>query len=154
MRILAKILYFSHYHWNKKNIWRHKKYFVQFLYMTSYARDRGPISGLGWTAMGTGPLWGPANIGTGYSSSLNSFLLRINPLEYEDTCLECGQGPHDTPHLFNCPANPTASNPYPLRGPPSSGGVPGSRDRPGRWTHRRQRLEGLQQQQHRVSRGL
>ena len=62
--------------------------------------------------MGTGPLWGPANIGTGYSSSLNSFLLRINPLEYEDTCLECGQGPHDTPRLFNCPANPTASNQY------------------------------------------
>ena len=34
----------------------------------------------------------------------------------------------------------------PLGGPPSGGGVPGSRDRPGCWTHRRQRLEGLQQQ--------
>ena len=48
---------------------------------------------------------------SGYSSSLNSFLSRINPLEYEDTCPKCGQGPHDTPHLFNCLANPTASNP-------------------------------------------
>ena len=65
---------------------------------------------------------------SGYSSSLNSFLHRINPLEYDNTCPECGQGPHGTPHLFSCPAKPTEMDPRILwEDPrPSCGWVPGS----------------------------
>ena len=48
---------------------------------------------------------------SGYSSFLNSFLSRINPQEHSDSCQECRQGPHDTHHLFNCPANPTTLTP-------------------------------------------
>jgi len=36
---------------------------------------------------------------------------RINPLEHTDICPKCGQGPHNTMHLFNCPDDPTEHDP-------------------------------------------
>jgi len=70
-------------------------------------------------------------------------------LKRRSKCLLTGE------YTVQLPGQPNSFKPKdPLGGPPSGGGVPGPRDRPGRWTHRRQRLEGLQQQQHRVSRGL
>ena len=48
---------------------------------------------------------------SGYSTHLNSYLARINPEEYTNSCPKCGQSPHDSPHLFNCPADPTELSP-------------------------------------------
>ena len=49
-----------------------------------------------------------AQLRSGYSTVLNSFLNRINPALYPtDSCPKCGQSPHTTAHLFNCPADPT-----------------------------------------------
>ena len=47
---------------------------------------------------------------SGYSSSLMQYLNRIKPNIYDPHCPRCGIAPHDTPHLFNCPANPTSLN--------------------------------------------
>ena len=49
-----------------------------------------------------------AQLRSGYSSILNSYLARINPLEHADRCPNCDESPHDTTHLFNCPSNPTS----------------------------------------------
>ena len=49
---------------------------------------------------------------SGYSSSLNNYLAKIS--EKEDKCPKCNQTPHDTPHLFNCPADPTTLTPMSL----------------------------------------
>ena len=48
-----------------------------------------------------------AQLRSGYSSSLNSFLSRCFPSKYSNTCPNCGQSPHDTAHLFKCPSKPT-----------------------------------------------
>ena len=42
----------------------------------------------------------------GYSRKLNSYMSRIDNT-ISNTCPECQATPHDTNHLFNCPANPT-----------------------------------------------
>ena len=48
-----------------------------------------------------------AQLRSGYSTTLNSFLHRIKPALYTtDSCPKCGQSPHTTAHLFNCPADP------------------------------------------------
>ena len=47
-----------------------------------------------------------AQLRSGYSSMLNSYVSRIDPT-VANTCPSCQQGPHDTAHLFNCPAHPT-----------------------------------------------
>ena len=45
---------------------------------------------------------------SGYSSYLNSYLSRINgDNNVQNKCSDCNQTPHDTNHLFNCPAKPT-----------------------------------------------
>ena len=49
---------------------------------------------------------------SGFSTHLNHYLNRINPNMYPDRCPDCGQGPHDTQHLFNCPAKPTSLDPW------------------------------------------
>ncbi len=41
-----------------------------------------------------------------YSCKLNSYLSRIDP-NIDDKCPDCGGSPHDTKHLFSCPARPT-----------------------------------------------
>ena len=43
---------------------------------------------------------------SGFSPLLRSYLKRIGQID-DDVCLDCGQGPHDTGHLFNCPTKPT-----------------------------------------------
>ena len=47
-----------------------------------------------------------AQLRSGYSSYLNSYLSRINE-NYQNTCPNCNLTPHDTTHLFNCPVKPT-----------------------------------------------
>ena len=47
-----------------------------------------------------------AQLRTGYSTLLNSYRSRISP-EVKDSCPDCGRGPHDLQHLFNCEKNPT-----------------------------------------------
>lgn len=47
-----------------------------------------------------------AQLRTGYSRHLNSYLARIDHLT-ADVCPDCNRGPHNTHHVFNCPANPT-----------------------------------------------
>ena len=49
-----------------------------------------------------------AQLRSGYSSILNSYLARINPIEHADRCPNCDESPYDTTHLFNCPSNPTS----------------------------------------------
>ena len=45
---------------------------------------------------------------SGYSSTLNSYLHRINPtIHPSPNCPRCNLSPHTTNHLFNCPSNPT-----------------------------------------------
>ena len=41
---------------------------------------------------------------------LNSYLSRVNP-EVIDCCPSCQGTPHNTQHLFDCPANPTDCTP-------------------------------------------
>ena len=48
-----------------------------------------------------------AQLRSGYSTYLNSYLHRINPNQYQDLCNNCMNGPHTTEHLFSCPSNPT-----------------------------------------------
>ena len=47
-----------------------------------------------------------AQLRSGYSTLLNSYRSRISP-EVKDSCPDCGRGPHDLHHLFNCEKNPT-----------------------------------------------
>ena len=45
---------------------------------------------------------------SGYSSYLNSYLSRISSdNSIQNVCQNCNQSPHDTKHLFSCPAKPT-----------------------------------------------
>ena len=46
---------------------------------------------------------------SGFSRKLNSYMSRIDPT-IEDKCPQCSSTPHDTTHLFNCPANPSQMN--------------------------------------------
>ena len=56
-----------------------------------------------------------AQLRSGYSSKLNTFLNRINPTKYPDrNCSACSQAPHTTQHLFECPVNPTDLTPLSL----------------------------------------
>ena len=54
-----------------------------------------------------------AQLRSGVSMFLNSYLARVNP-DVSDTCPLCSNGPHDTAHLFNCPKNPTDLTPVML----------------------------------------
>jgi hypothetical protein len=46
---------------------------------------------------------------SGYSSMLHSYQNRLNS-GIANSCPDCDQSPHDTVHLFNCPANPVQVN--------------------------------------------
>ena len=43
---------------------------------------------------------------SGYSKLLGSYMSRIDP-NTENKCPKCGTEPHDVPHLFDCPSDPT-----------------------------------------------
>ena len=51
---------------------------------------------------------------SGYSTHLKSYMHRIRPDLYQDVCPDCNRGPHDTAHLFTCPAKPTDLDPWSL----------------------------------------
>ena len=62
-----------------------------------------------------------AQLRSGYSSHLNTFLNRINPTKYPDpNCPDCSLAPHTTAHLFNCSTNPTYLTPRSLWTNPTS----------------------------------
>ena len=48
-----------------------------------------------------------AQLRSGYSKSLNSYLSRINP-RIPNRCPHCKRSPHDTRHLFNCTSKPVS----------------------------------------------
>ena len=53
-----------------------------------------------------------AQLRSGYATTLNSYLHRINPTTYPtDACPNCSSAPHTTAHLFQCSANPTDLEP-------------------------------------------
>ncbi|KAH7711307.1 hypothetical protein AAVH_21390 [Aphelenchoides avenae] len=47
-----------------------------------------------------------AQLRSGYCRGLKSYVARIDPTT-ADACPHCDGTPHDTAHLFNCPAHPT-----------------------------------------------
>ena len=47
-----------------------------------------------------------AQLRAGYSRMLCSYLSRIDQ-SVKDECLDCGENPHDTRHLFKCKMKPT-----------------------------------------------
>lgn len=47
-----------------------------------------------------------AQLRSGWCRSLNSYMSRLDPT-IDNVCPKCGNGPHDTAHLFQCPANHT-----------------------------------------------
>ena len=47
-----------------------------------------------------------AQLRTGHSRILGQYIIRIDPTACNN-CLDCGQSPHDTYHLFDCPSKPT-----------------------------------------------
>ena len=47
-----------------------------------------------------------ARLRSGFCCSLKSYMSRIDN-SVTDSCPKCNQTPHDTEHLFKCPANPT-----------------------------------------------
>ena len=47
-----------------------------------------------------------AQLRTGYSRILGQYMNRIDPTA-RNNCHDCGQSPHDTHHLFDCPSKPT-----------------------------------------------
>ena len=52
---------------------------------------------------------------SGFSSLLQSYRARISPdQDSSSSCPNCGSGPHDTQHLFNCSSRPTTSQPSDL----------------------------------------
>ena len=55
-----------------------------------------------------------ARLRSGYCRTLYSYLSRIEEDHYEDKCPKCSITPHDTPHLFNCPRDPTDLDPTSL----------------------------------------
>ena len=48
-----------------------------------------------------------AQLRSGYSPYLKSYMARIRPTDHEDICPDCLGAGHSTIHLFNCPAKPT-----------------------------------------------
>ena len=52
---------------------------------------------------------GLARLRTGFCRTLNSYMSRIDE-EIQDICPNCDSSPHNSNHLFNCPANPTNLN--------------------------------------------
>ena len=44
---------------------------------------------------------------SGHSPFLQEYLQRIKPNLHQDSCPDCGQSPHNTLHLFDCPAKPS-----------------------------------------------
>uniref|UniRef100_A0A8D8YVW9 Uncharacterized protein n=1 Tax=Cacopsylla melanoneura TaxID=428564 RepID=A0A8D8YVW9_9HEMI len=54
-----------------------------------------------------------AQLRSGWSKHLNTYMHRIDPA-IEDKCPKCEGSPHDTPHLFNCPSDPTPLTPSDL----------------------------------------
>ena len=54
-----------------------------------------------------------AQLRSGWCSRLNSYWARINS-DVQNICPACGTGPHDTLHLFRCPAKPTHLTPVSL----------------------------------------
>ena len=62
-----------------------------------------------------------AQLRSGYSTHLNSYLNRINPTKYPDqNCPDCNLAPHTTLHLFNCSTKPTTLTPRSLWTDPTS----------------------------------
>ena len=47
-----------------------------------------------------------AQLRSGFSRKVNSYLHRIDD-SISNICPDCNATPHDVPHLFNCPSNPT-----------------------------------------------
>ena len=43
---------------------------------------------------------------SGFSRTLNNYMARLDP-NIEDKCTQCQASPHDTNHLFTCPAKPS-----------------------------------------------
>ena len=54
-----------------------------------------------------------AQLRSGWSNRLNAYFSRIDHA-VPNLCPACGEGPHDTHHIFNCPANPTSLCPTDL----------------------------------------
>ena len=54
-----------------------------------------------------------ARLRSGYCRSLNHYMNSIDE-EIQDVCPKCSQSPHNTPHLFACPADPTDLTPSDL----------------------------------------
>ena len=54
-----------------------------------------------------------AQLRSGYSTHLNS-TMSVYDNDIQDICPECGGTPHNTQHLFNCPAKPTTLTPADL----------------------------------------
>ncbi|KAI5754577.1 hypothetical protein M8J77_009666 [Diaphorina citri] len=54
-----------------------------------------------------------AQLRSGFSKLLNSYLSRVDPV-VRDECPLCQESPHNTSHLFNCSANPTNLTPVDL----------------------------------------
>ena len=63
-----------------------------------------------------------AQLRTGYSKTLNSYMNRIDP-NTPDTCTNCQQPGHTTTHLFNCPNKPTTLTPTDLWTKPTDCGL-------------------------------
>ena len=55
-----------------------------------------------------------AQLRSGHSSMLKSYMARINPDEHQDLCPDCQGSQHNTVHLFNCPARSTTLSPLSL----------------------------------------
>ena len=77
-----------------------------------------------------------AQLRSGYSMFLRSYTHRIGK-EGGEECPDCGGTPHDTPHLFNCPAKPTGLTIRDLWADPVAVadflGLEGPPDRPEPW---------------------
>ena len=54
-----------------------------------------------------------AQLRSGWCRKLNHYMSRLDA-SITDTCPDCGGGPHDTNHLFTCPAKPTHLSPLDL----------------------------------------
>ncbi|KAI5718737.1 hypothetical protein M8J77_026043 [Diaphorina citri] len=54
-----------------------------------------------------------AQLRSGFSKLLNSYLSRVDPV-VRDECPLCQESPHNTSHLFNCSENPTNLTPVDL----------------------------------------